>query len=146
MGKEKPGFGAENGKEKISRAGGFPYRRRPDGEFEFLLITNKHGKWIFPKGKIEKGKTPQETFAHEAHEEAGILGKIEENPVGTYRHSAKKGSVQMHRMEVLRQLEAWDEDDDRERRWCTAAEVRQLVTKDALLELFEEALAGLLAK
>ncbi|WMT92848.1 NUDIX domain-containing protein [Pelagibacterium sp. H642] len=56
-----------------------------DGQLVVLLITSRgRGKWIFPKGGLMSGKTPWESAAHEAYEEAGVEGEIEEHPIGSY--------------------------------------------------------------
>ena len=49
------------------------------------LITTSSGKhWVIPKGRVAHGDRPWETVAHEAWEEAGIVGKAKRRPVGTY--------------------------------------------------------------
>src|SRR5690606_28829887 len=56
-----------------------------DGQLVVLLITSRgRGKWIFPKGGQVDGMTPWETAAHEAWEEAGVSGEIEQEPIGSY--------------------------------------------------------------
>jgi len=50
-------------------AGGVVYRSR---EAEFALIK-ANGRWLFPKGNIEKGETPQATALREISEETGLL-------------------------------------------------------------------------
>ena len=45
---------------------------------EFLLVRTRQGRWTFPKGGVEPGLTPAQSAALEAHEEAGVHGRIEE--------------------------------------------------------------------
>src|SRR6202044_3210447 len=52
-----------------------------------LLITSRGTKrWIIPKGWPMTGMKPQEAAATEAAEEAGIIGEVEERPIGSYRY------------------------------------------------------------
>lgn len=46
------------------------YRQTGRGP-EFLLIKAK-GRWLFPKGNIEKGETPEKTALREIDEETGL--------------------------------------------------------------------------
>lgn len=53
------------------RVGAVPYRyNKESGEREFLLVTTKSGSgnWVFPKGKIDKGKTVEQTVREEVLE------------------------------------------------------------------------------
>ena len=55
--------------------------------FEVLLITSrKQGHWLLPKG-WPKGKTSfAENAAREAHEEAGVTGQVQSDPIGDYTY------------------------------------------------------------
>jgi 8-oxo-dGTP pyrophosphatase MutT (NUDIX family) len=59
------------------------YRIRRGG-IEFLLVQTRSGRWIFPKGGVERGLTPAQSAALEAFEEAGVHGRIEEIPFARY--------------------------------------------------------------
>ena len=65
-------------------AGGIVFRRRKDGEVEFLLYQDARERWTIPKGHIEPGETAQAAAIREVGEEAGLhdvesicwLGKV----------------------------------------------------------------------
>jgi bis(5'-nucleosidyl)-tetraphosphatase len=70
----------EEKKKPVKRefsAGGVVYRKRKNGEIEWLICrASSHHKWVFPKGIIEKGEEAEETALREVEEETGIKAKI----------------------------------------------------------------------
>jgi len=61
-----------------------PYRTK-NGKLEILLITTtKKTKWIIPKGVVEPGMSAHDSAEKEAHEEAGVRGKLSEICIGSY--------------------------------------------------------------
>ncbi|MCB1181462.1 MAG: NUDIX domain-containing protein [Chlamydiia bacterium] len=46
--------------------------RKWDKGWKALLIQHKAGHWAFPKGRREKGESPQETATRELNEEVGL--------------------------------------------------------------------------
>lgn len=64
---------------KIPRrqAGAAPYRVKPNGEFEILLVTTREtGRWIVPKGWLIKKRGSVGTAELESFEEAGVRGDV----------------------------------------------------------------------
>src|SRR5262252_11148261 len=59
------------------------YRVRKRG-IEFLLVETRKGRWTFPKGSAEPGLTHAQAAALEAYEEAGVHGRMEEEPFARY--------------------------------------------------------------
>ena len=54
-------------------AGGLVYRRRHDGELEFVLIRPKGADtWGLPKGHIETGESAEDAAVREVREETGL--------------------------------------------------------------------------
>lgn len=92
---------------------------------EVLLITSLNSKrWIMPKGWPEPDMTAAESAAREAFEEAGVTGKIDELPVGTYHYLKEKKdgsglpcSVDVFALAVTRQLPDWPEKGARALAW-----------------------------
>jgi phosphohistidine phosphatase len=122
-----------------------PFRRKHHG-VEILLITSRGKKrWIFPKGVIDPGLTARGSALKEAREEAGIEGKILENPVGEYHYEKWNGSirVQVFAMEVTRTLEHWEEEDERERKWLHAGRAADRLDRKELRSMLRRFLRHL---
>ena len=43
---------------------------------EVLLIRDRNGYWVFPKGHVEPGESPEETARREVAEEAGVEARV----------------------------------------------------------------------
>lgn len=63
---------------RFTHAGGIVFRD-DHGRREYLLVRAREpaGAWVFPKGHIEAGETPEEAAAREVREEAGVHARIE---------------------------------------------------------------------
>jgi 8-oxo-dGTP pyrophosphatase MutT (NUDIX family) len=65
---------------------------RTHNGLEILLASSRETRrWIIPKGWPMKGRKPHTTAAIEAHQEAGLVGKIEKSKLGSYRVLQKHG-------------------------------------------------------
>lgn len=54
-----------------------PWRRKPDGEFEVLLIHRpRYDDWSMPKGKRDLGESDEQCALREMEEETGIRGTL----------------------------------------------------------------------
>ncbi|WP_156680053.1 NUDIX hydrolase [Sphingomonas profundi] len=130
-----------------------PYRIDDRGRITVLLITSrtKH-RWIIPKGKVGRAMEPRASAGREAFEEAGVMGRLGRVPVGSYRQLAHNApgdavsiEVQAFPLEVTDELPVWLEMEQRERRWFSIEEARQIVQDreiSALLECFVEYLVS----
>ncbi len=122
------------------QAGVIPYRVRPDGTVQVLLVTNRAGDWIVPKGKIDPGHTPQEAGRVEAYEEAGVIGYPDSQELGHYDYRKPNGveyRVVLFPMPVMRQLEEWPEKEERSREWVTVDEAIRRVAFPNLRDIIE---------
>ncbi|MEA2876351.1 MAG: hypothetical protein QOF14_1547 [Hyphomicrobiales bacterium] len=63
---------------KWTHAGGIVVRQR-NGEPEYLLVRAREraGAWVFPKGHIEAGESPEDAASREVREEAGVHARVE---------------------------------------------------------------------
>ena len=60
---------------------------------QVCLVTSSSGKrWVIPKGMIEPGTTAGQIALQEAWEEAGLVGALQREPVGSYLYE-KNGEM-----------------------------------------------------
>lgn len=122
------------------QVGAVPWRRRADGGIEVLLITSRGtGQWLVPKGGIEAKLGPVASASEEAWEEAGVRGRIDEQPVGAFTHlKSREGAhplrcrVTVHRLEVETVARTWPERGQRKRRWFGIGEAMSAVRSPEL--------------
>lgn len=80
----------------IRAAGGLIFRVSPKGNLKVLLAHRpSYDDWSFPKGKADKGETPEETAVREVLEETGYHCRTVA-PIGTTRHRIKSGAKEVH--------------------------------------------------
>jgi 8-oxo-dGTP pyrophosphatase MutT (NUDIX family) len=119
--------------EPIRQAAAIPFR---DGRV--CLVTSSSGKrWVFPKGLIDPGHTAGQAALIEAWEEAGLIGTLDETPLGSYSYQ-KYGldhQVLVFRMIVSEVHDAWPEKSLRERVWLSMEEAAQRVDEPQLQAL-----------
>jgi 8-oxo-dGTP pyrophosphatase MutT (NUDIX family) len=117
-----------------------PYRRRSDARTQVMLVTTRDtGRWVIPKGWPKKRKTPAATAAREALEEAGVVGKVGRDSIGSYsyRKRLKSGAVvacevRVFPLKVKRQQKSWPERGEREVQWFSRAKAAKAVRESAL--------------
>jgi phosphohistidine phosphatase len=101
-----------------------------DGRIEVLLVTSIHSKrWVLPKGIIEPDMTPAQSAAKEAWEEAGVSGALDARSLGRYSISKWGGecSVDVFRMDAVREAAQWPEAGSRKRRWFGLDDARKKI-------------------
>ena len=111
-----------------------PVRLRA-GVVEVLLVTSRSGKrWVVPKGIVEADLSPAESAAKEAWEEAGVLGSVRPESVGSYQYQKWGGTctVEVFVLDVERLEDTWPEQESRQRRWVDVDEAAELVREDGL--------------
>jgi len=108
---------------KVLQSAALAYRFE-DNTPKVLMITSRNsGRWILPKGHIEKGQTPRDAVTVEAYEEAGLKGQVAETEIGSYfykkadRKDVKGFKVAVYPMEVSDIADDWPEKTQRRRVW-----------------------------
>jgi 8-oxo-dGTP pyrophosphatase MutT (NUDIX family) len=118
----------------IRQAAAIPLRKG-----RICLITSRNGKrWVIPKGWIEPGQTAGETALQEAWEEAGLLGALDREPIGSYIYE-KEGQtyhVVVFLMRVTQVTQDWLERSFRERSWVTSAGFLERIDDVGLADIF----------
>jgi 8-oxo-dGTP pyrophosphatase MutT (NUDIX family) len=103
----------------FKQSGVIPYRVK-NGKIEILLITTRNYQhWVIPKGDIPNGMSPPASAAKEAWEEAGVIGQVNVNELGTYKYR-KRGKiyrVKMYLLPVEMLSEHYPEASQRKRQW-----------------------------
>ena len=105
----------------VEQSGVIPYRIM-DGKMEVMLITSSASKrWVIPKGLIEPNMIPEDSAAKEAWEEAGVLGLVFPNLMGTYEYykSGCTWQVDVFLLQVENVVENWPEAYKRKRQWVS---------------------------
>ena len=131
----------------LTQYGVIPVRAAADGGIEVLLITSRDtGRWVVPRGNPIPGRSPAESAAQEAFEEAGITGLTEDEPLGRYRYDKRRrdgrsvaAEVLLFRMDVAEVAERWPEMNQRERRWFGVEEAAVAVHESELAQLIRKA-------
>lgn len=122
------------------QSGAIPFRIK-DGKLEILLITSrKKKKWIIPKGIIESGMKPYESAAHEALEEAGVIGEVSHDSLGSYKVKKWDGicEVLVYPMKVENETKQWLEDSFRERKWFSFEGAQEVIEREKIKKLIKK--------
>ena len=105
-----------------THAGGVVYRAEQNGRPEFLLVTARRPPhdWVFPKGHIERGETPEEAAIREVYEESGVRAAIVE-PLEEVRLQIR-GEEQIIRYFLMRALEDGGPGEGRHAQWLSSVD------------------------
>jgi 8-oxo-dGTP pyrophosphatase MutT (NUDIX family) len=124
----------------IRQAAAIPLR---DGQV--CVVSSRSGKrWVVPKGCLEPGKTAGEIALLEAWEEAGLVGVLHPEPVGSYCYD--KADLTFHvtvfLMQVTDAVEDWPEKQQRRRSWLSAAQALLRIEDQGLREIIRGTIIG----
>lgn len=99
-----------------------------------LVTTRRSGRWIIPKGHVEKGMSAADSAAKEAFEEAGVTGCVSSGPIGSYTYRRQSGlfMVEVFPFEVDTLLDEWHEMAVRRRSVVTPSEASRMVFPEEL--------------
>ena len=120
-----------------------PYRRRANSRTQVMLVTSREtGRWIIPKGWPKKRKAPHASAAREALEEAGVVGEIGRDPIGSYSYKKRLKSgavvaceVHVFPLEVKHQQKRWLEKSEREFHWFSSTDAAKAVKEPVLSDI-----------
>jgi len=105
------------------------------------VVTSRSGKrWVIPKGCMEPGMTAGEVALQEAWEEAGLVGTLRPEPVGTYLY--EKAGMTCHvivfLMNVTDATDDWPEHLVRERNWLTFSQAAARIEDPGLQQMIRD--------
>ncbi len=108
---------------------------------QVCLVTSRSGKrWVVPKGCLEPGKSAGEIALQEAWEEAGLVGILQEVPLGSYLYE-KDGLLCHVLVFLLRVTEAADSYPEaalRQRVWMSPGQAQARLDDAGLREIVRE--------
>lgn len=134
--------GASTKRRERRQVAALPWRRT-SGRIEILLVTSRETRrWILPKGWRMAAKTDAQAAAQEALEEAGAEGRVQEQPLGSFRYQKilkRRGpkwcTVTVFPLEVETLHDDYKEQGQRTREWVTQAEAAARVNEPDLKTL-----------
>ena len=102
----------------VIRQAGAIVLRTDSEEPQVLLVTAKRNprSWIFPKGHIERGETPEEAAVREAREESGVIGKVIA-PAGILEYGFLGAKARVEYFLVQFTREVGPPEDGRQKSW-----------------------------
>jgi 8-oxo-dGTP pyrophosphatase MutT (NUDIX family) len=120
-----------------------PYRRNGDARTEVMLVTSRETRrWVIPKGWPHKGRTPHRSAAREAYEEAGVVGRVHRDPLGSFSYEKRLPTgdtvvckVDVFALEVRRQSREWPEKHEREVKWLSPGQAAKAVKEPTLAKI-----------
>lgn len=128
----------------MHKIGAIPFNIRGK-QIAILFITSQtHGRWVFPKGTLEKGENHEGGVKREAYEEAGIKGDVLNNFPITIPITKKtndglmKIPVTYYPLLVSEQLEEWPEREKRQRHWSLVSDATRLTDRIDFLNLINQ--------
>lgn len=121
--------------EDLTHAGGIVMRIE-NGTPRYLLVSSKRhlDRWIFPKGHIDPGETPEVTAVREVLEETGFRARILES-VGSVEYRKRDGLAVRCTFYLMEYIRIEGDGEGRKLRWCTIAEALSGLSKDDLRNL-----------
>jgi len=102
------------------------------------LVTSSSGRrWVVPKGMIDPGHSAGEAALVEAWEEAGLVGVLDPEPVGSYLYEkyGRPHHVLVYTLRVTEESVDWPERDVRKREWVDPVEAVERIEEPGLKEI-----------
>lgn len=120
-----------------------PFRRGAHSRTQVMLVTSREtGRWIIPKGWPKKRTAPYASAPREALEEAGVVGEIGRDPIGSYSYKKRLKSgavvaceVHVFPLEVKHQQKRWLEKAEREFHWFSSTDAAKAVQEPVLSDI-----------
>jgi 8-oxo-dGTP pyrophosphatase MutT (NUDIX family) len=125
---------------KVDQSGAICCRLERGGRVSVLLVTSRDtGRWVIPKGYLQRKEKPYRCAQREALEEAGIIGKVRKRPLGCYTYVKDRETpltVSVHLLRFKAEGDQFPERTQRQKMWIAPAEAAELVEEPELQALF----------
>ncbi|QPC85867.1 NUDIX hydrolase [Mesorhizobium sp. NBSH29] len=137
---QKAGMSSAEPASDLQQYAALPWRIDRDGFLEVLLVTSRRrGRWTVPKGWQMKQRSGSQSAETEAFEEAGVVGRIDDKPIGSFRYSKRRDDgtfdpcfVTIFGLHVQGTLHSWPEKSQRKRRWMKIAQACEVAGEPTL--------------
>jgi 8-oxo-dGTP pyrophosphatase MutT (NUDIX family) len=110
---------------------------------QLCMVTSRNGRrWVIPKGQVERHQTEPEAAQAEAWEEAGIMGRLAPEPLGTYQYlkNGNNHDVVVFARASTVEREKWPECHFRGREWVPLEEALLRIEEPGLRTIVESAM------
>tara|TARA_R110002124_G_scaffold63350_8_gene172957 strand:- start:861 stop:1334 length:474 start_codon:yes stop_codon:yes gene_type:complete len=122
-----------------------PWRLLDDAPQVMLVTSRRSRRWLLPKGWQIEGKDLAQSALTEAFEEAGVLGTISSQPIGSYRylkqfdngHSIPSQAL-VFGLAVTQELTDWPEIRQRSRAWFSLEDAAAQVQAPGLAQMLRQ--------
>lgn len=127
----------------LHQVGALPIREHAGSTEVCLITTRETGRWTIPKGWPMKGCKDPVAARIEAEQEAGIIGKIDKDPFGTFLYWKRRCdhfdlvTVHVFLLHATEQLDVWKELGQRQIRWVAPADAAIVVEEPGLATLLQ---------
>jgi len=126
------------------QVGALPIRWNGDEPTILLVTSRETRRWIIPKGWPMRNLSNAKAAAREALEEAGVRGRVQPKPIGSYRYlkrfpdTAEECKLTIYLLEVEAELPTFEEMDERRRAWFTFAEAMDQADDAGLRDILRD--------
>ena len=120
-----------------------PLRWSDKDRLQVLMVTSRDtGRWVMPKGWQMDGKQPWTAAEIEALQEAGAVGHVGRQPIGSFSYAKILSNgcivpctVRVYPMLVETLRRDWKERKQRKRRWFSMKGAARCVVEEDLAQL-----------
>lgn len=126
----------------LNQYGALPYVVTNDGVLVCLITSRGSKRWVIPKGWPKPTHPTHEMAAREAREEAGLLGAISSEPLGSYLYRKRlhmfarvQCRVTVYPLLVETQLVVWPEKAERSLIWLPPRKAAKRVAEPELSKI-----------
>lgn len=128
----------------LRQVAALPTRRRGERIEVCLITTRTSARWTVPKGWPMKGKKDFMAARIEAEQEAGLVGKVGKDPVGTFTYWKRNEDhfdfveVTVYPLHVSKSLANWKEQAERRVQWLEPLDASSIVVEPGLAAILIE--------